>query len=331
MKIFSFPFSPYISYDDYKSNYLPFVLQNKEYINDIYATIRIPPFETDAMGGTFNNEDLIYKALEVQKNTSIPISATFNNTKVLPTIENLKRFIYHFTPLYNAGIRNITMPLFHWMMTKEIQKAFPELVIKNTIISEVNNSKSFWDMAKVGYDVVNIDRNLLRDFNTLKEIKKAQTTFFKQFKKYVKIQILVNEQCTGHCPVRNEHYAINFAGGHYFGDDISKYSCPAWEKEDQHYDFRRAVSSPFKEDIDELLKYVDIFKMFGRDGKTMLKASMLYIDDFVSNKKIVTSFANARFIKEEDYSKYDKWRKIIKTCKFQCWDCQVCDNLERLV
>ncbi|XPV68645.1 MAG: hypothetical protein ACNI25_15255 [Halarcobacter sp.] len=331
MKIFSLPFSPYLSYSEYKLNYLPFVLKNKEFIYDIYSTIRITPFDTDAMGGLFDNDELIYKSLEVQKDTGIPVSATFNNTKVVPTLDNLKKFIYHFTPLYEVGIRSITMPIFHWMMTKEIQDAFPKLNIKNTIISEVSSSKNFWDMAKVGYDVVNIDRNLIRDFHTLKEIKKAQKSFFDRYNKYVKIQILVNEQCTGFCPIRNEHYAINFSGEHYFGNEISKYSCTSWEKEDLHYDFRRAVSSPFREDIDDLLKYVDLFKMFGRDGKTMLKGSMLYIDDFVANKSIVPAFGKAIQIKEEDFPKYDKWRKVIKTCKFQCWDCKVCDELEPLV
>lgn len=331
MKIFSLPFSPYLSYDEYKSNYLPFVLKNKDFINDIYATIRISPFDFDAMGGVFNNNELIYKALEVQKDTNIPVSATFNNAKVLPTLDNLKIFIHNFAPLYEAGIHSITMPVFHWMMTKEIQKTFPDLNIKNTIISEISTSKGFWECAKVGYDVVNIDRNLIRDFNTLKEIKKAQKVFFERHNKYVKTQILVNEQCTGHCPIRNEHYSINFAGEHYFGNEISKYSCTSWEKEDSHYDFRRAVSSPFREDIDELLQYVDIFKMFGRDGRTMLKASMLYIEDFVAKKPIVTSFAKATLIKEYDTDKYEKWRKTIKTCKFQCWNCQACDKLEPLI
>lgn len=71
--------------------------------------------------------------------------------------------------------------------------------------------------------------------------------------------------------------------------------------------------------------------MFGRDGTTMLKASLLYIEEFATNKNIVTSFAKASLIKEEDTSKYEKWRKTIKTCKFQCWNCQACDKLEPLI
>ena len=331
MKKFSIPFSPYLSFNEYKDFYLPFVLKNKEFINDIYTTIRIEPFSSDAMGGNFNFEDLIYKSLQVQKDTQISVSATFNNDRINPTLENLDLFIKNFTPLYESGIHSVTMPIFHWMITKKIQKQFPKLQIKNTIISEVNNAKSFWDMAEVGYDVVNIDRNLLRDFETLKEIKKAQNIFFKKHNKYVKTQILANEQCMGHCPTRAEHYNINFHNGHYFGNEISTLTCRNWEKTDPHYDYRRAVVSPFLEDIEELFTYVDILKMFGRDGKTMLKHSFYFMESYINKEKIVASFPNAIKIKEKNLDKFDSWRKVIKTCKFQCFDCDICNNMEILI
>ncbi|MBA3026689.1 MAG: hypothetical protein FP820_09845 [Sulfurimonas sp.] len=322
--------SPYLSYEEYQQFYLPFVLRNKEYISDIYTTIRIAPFMHDAMGGELNVDELIAKALKVQKDTGIEISATFNNITIDPKFENFELFIKNFTPLYNMGIKSMTMPIYHWMATKELKRVFPQIKIKNTILSEVSNAREFWDAAMVGYDVVNIDRNLLRDFHTLKEIKKAQTIFAERHGKYVKTQILPNEQCIGHCPTRREHYATNFSGKHYFGEALSEVTCRDWEKKDLHYAYKKAVASPFREDILELLEYVDIFKMFGRDGKTMLKHSFAVMESFIQKEPIVPTFPNAMKLADKDFSKFERWRNAIKNCKFQCFDCDICNSLEPL-
>ena len=329
-KIFSLPLSPYLSFEEYKEFYLPFVLRHKEHINDIYATIRIEPFMSDAMGGALNPQELIKQALQVQADTGIKVSATFNNISIDPNFANLEIFIKNFTPLYEMGIKSITMPIYHWMATKELQRLFPELTIKNTILSEVSNAREFWDAALVGYDVVNVDRNLLRDFHTLKEIKNAQSIFHKQYGKYVKTQILPNEQCIGHCPARKEHYSINFTSKHYFAEPPSTLTCRDWETKDRHYEYKKAVASPFYEDIVELLEYVDLLKMFGRDGKTMLKHSFYVMESFIDKKPIIPTFPSAINLLHKDLTQFEKWRTAIKNCKFHCFDCDICNMLEPL-
>ena len=89
--------------------------------------------------------------------------------------------------------------------------------------------------------------------------------------------------------------------------------------------------SPFLEDIEELFTYVDVLKMFGRDGKTMLKHTFYFIESYIKKEEIVASFPNAVKIKEKNLQRYDKWRKTIKTCKFQCFDCDICNNMEILI
>ncbi|MGM0518795.1 MAG: hypothetical protein ACQERD_04035 [Campylobacterota bacterium] len=320
-----------MTFDEYKKFYLPFVLKNKIYIHDIYTTIRLEPFTSDAMGGDLNSEELVAKSLYLQKETGINISATFNNININPSFKNLELFIQNFTPLYNAGIRNITMPIYHWMLSKKIQNRFPKLKIKNSILSKVSNPREFWDAAQVGYDVVNIDRNLLRDQESLKQIKKTQGLFFKKYNKYVKTQILPNEQCIGHCPARTEHYNVNFNNSHYFGNELSTLTCRSWEKQDPHYDYKRAVASPFWEDFNDILKYIDIFKMFGRDGKTMLKQSFLVIDSYINKNQIIPTFPNAMKIKEKNHKEFNKWRNTTKNCRFECFDCDICNSLEPLI
>lgn len=325
--IFSLPFSPYISLEDYESSFLPFVLKYKSYIHDIFCTIRIEPFTNDAMGGNFDPNSLILKALKVQKDTGIPVSATFNDTSVTATYEELTLFIKNFRPLYEAGMHSATIPIFHWMLSGRIKKEFPNLKIKNSVLHEVDNAQSYWLAAKAGYDIVNIDRNILRSHHVLAEIKKAQKHFEDEFGNAPKTQILANEQCLPHCPVRNEHYGINFTGKHYFGDAVSQLSCTTWEKEDKAYDFKRAVVSPFREDVDDILQNVDIFKLFGRDGTTMIKASMALIESYANKDEILPTFGNFNVLKERERKEFDVWRKTIKNCRFQCWNCHVCDGL----
>ena len=79
----------------------------------------MPPFVQDAMGDVFqtNPLDLIDIALKVQEATGIRVSATFNNTEVRPTQDNLDLWIMNFKQLYDSGIRSVTIPHTHCVET----------------------------------------------------------------------------------------------------------------------------------------------------------------------------------------------------------------------
>ena len=62
--IFSLPLSPYMRDEEYTEVYLPFVQEYSEHIYDIYATIRIPPFLHDAMGGELQSNQLLEKIIK---------------------------------------------------------------------------------------------------------------------------------------------------------------------------------------------------------------------------------------------------------------------------
>ena len=113
-------------------------------------------------------------AINIQKFTGVPLSATFNNIQVPPTQKNLDLFIYHFKPLYDAGIHTATIPHTHWMATGQIQKAFPKLKIKNTILRDVRTATEIVNLAKYGFDYINLDRDLMRDRDTLMRLKEAK-------------------------------------------------------------------------------------------------------------------------------------------------------------
>ena len=139
-KVFSLPINPKFNPQFIETKFLDFLKTNKDYIFDLYFTCRIPPFTQDAMGEVFVSEnvemDMIGMAKWLSAESGIPLSATFNNIYVRPDQRNLEVWIGYFKQLYDLGIRIVTLPHTSWVMTGEIQKEFPELYIKNTILEK---------------------------------------------------------------------------------------------------------------------------------------------------------------------------------------------------
>jgi len=177
-KIFSVPLNPKLSPEQF-TQFVNFVGLYKDYIYDVYFTSRIAPFDNDAMGDTFaggtdDAEYLIRAALHVQQSTGVLVSATFNNIQVRPDQDNLEIFIKNFKPLYNAGIRTATIPHSHWMATGQIKHHFPELKVKNTILHDVKTASEIVNLAKYGFDYINLDRDIMRDRDALLRLKQAK-------------------------------------------------------------------------------------------------------------------------------------------------------------
>jgi hypothetical protein len=309
---------------------MTFLKEHKEFIYDVYFTCRIAPFEQDAMGDVFLNssDDLLENALIIQDVLGIPISATFNNIYVRPSQKNLDLWIKNFIPLYERGIRSCTLPHSHWVATGQIQKKFPDLYIKNTILREINTAADMSKQVESGFNYINIDRDLMRDRDTLEKIKKVKTKF------NIKVALLANEGCIGSCPMMEEHYHFNCTrtnGPQYFTDVISRVSCPKWEIKDPSSPLKTANVPPWKEDWDELLQYIDVFKMHGRESITQLWSSMSIIHNYSENKEILYNDFN-EYLNETNLigNAIKVWRKTIKNCKFDCWDCNKCEELYNL-
>lgn len=339
-QIFSIPLNPYTTAEDFENVFVPFLIKYKDWIYDIYFTARIPPFLQDAMGATFKEEQLVLmfqNALTLEKRTGVRVSATFNNVNVPATAENLEIFVNNLQYLYDAGLRSMTQPHNHWMMTGIFKEKFPELQVKNTVLRRVATAQDFWNAAEVGFDYVNIDRILLRDEAMLDDIKRAQTKFHKEHGKYVPTALLANEGCRGKCPAMNEHYTINNSSGSrlpgtdkpYFFQDISKNTCPKWRLEDQAYQFKMANIPPYRADVERILEKVDILKMHGREGFGLLNDTIKFIESYVNGDEELHDISVRTQIEELNVKPgvLRSWRDKIKTCKFECWDCRLCDKL----
>lgn len=336
-KIFSIPLNPKLTEQQF-NEFFEFINQYKHLIYDIYFTSRIKPFMQDAMGDIFViQEDYSYAiemALNIQKHFGIPVSATFNNIQVAPTQTNLDTFIANFKPLYDAGIRSATIPHTHWMATGQIKAAFPELFVKNTILRDVRSASEIVNLAKYGFDYINLDRDLMRDRDTLLRLKEAKQWIKDNLGKDIKYSLLANEGCLGNCPMMVEHFEYNNTregnAPQYFNDPISRVSCPKWDVEDPAVHLKTANLPPWKADWEEFLTDlgIDTFKMHGREAPSRLFETMDIIRKWDRNEEIiVTGFE--RYL--EEHNLQDKpinaWRKIIKNCKFDCWECQYCDKI----
>jgi len=336
-KIFSIPLNPKLSPDQYQ-DFIKFVVEYKHLIYDIYFTSRIPPFSQDAMGDTFVYEEdykyAIDAALQIQHYTGIPLSATFNNIQVPPTQKNLDTFIYHFKPLYDAGVHTATVPHTHWMATGQIQKAFPKLKVKNTILREVRTAAEIVNLAKAGFDYINLDRDLMRDRDTLLRIKTAKEWVKENLGKEIHISLLANEGCLGNCPMMVEHFEFNNtregSSPQYFNDPISRVSCPKWDVQDPAVHLKNADLPPWKEDWEEFLNDlgIDVFKMHGREAISRLYETMEIIRKWDRNETLLNDNF-APYLQETNLVEkpINVWREKIKNCKFDCWECQYCDKI----
>ncbi|MGY8864116.1 MAG: class I SAM-dependent methyltransferase [Methylophagaceae bacterium] len=336
-KIFSVPLNPKLNPEQFQE-FFEFLKQNKHLIYDVYFTSRIPPFAQDAMGDIFlHNEDYAYAintALYIQKEIGIPISATFNNTTVPPTQSNLDTLIRNFKPLYDAGVKTVTIPHTHWMATGQIKKAFPEIHVKNTILRDVSTPSEIVNLAKAGFDYINLDRDLMRNRDVLLRLLEAKVWIKKNLGKDIKYSLLANEGCLGNCPMMVEHFEFNNTRQdptpQYFNDPISRVSCPKWDVLDPSVHLKTADLPPWREDWEEFINDlgIDVFKMHGREAIPRLYETMEIIRKWDNGDEILVAGFETYL---EETNLKDKpiniWRDKIKNCKFDCWECQYCDKI----
>ena len=330
-RIFSLPINPKLSEEFVEDTFIPFLKKYKKYILDLYFTCRIPPFDQDAMGDCFaTNQALIHSACYISNKSDIPLSATFNNIWVRPDQKNLDLWIENFAPIYNMGVRVVTLPHTSWVSTGQIQQVFPELFIKNTILREVTRPNEIVSLAESGFNYINLDRDLMRDRDQLLRIQKAKD-YCKFIGKPVMLSMLVNETCWGGCPIMPEHYQYNSTRTKedpiFFASPISRVSCSTWDVQHPEYDLKAANLPPWRQDWEEFLDLgIDTFKLHGRESMMRLQESMDLIRRWADKEEYMfpeyIKYNSELHIKESAIS---KWREKIKTCKFDCWDCNYCE------
>ena len=330
-QLFSMPFNLLIGEKEVNETFIPFLKQYREFIYDIYFACYVPPFVNDAMGmGNSLNENTykeIFKfMIWIQERFGIKVSATFNNFSVIPTYENLTLFIDNLKPFYEAGLRSITIPHSHWARIGDIKAAYPDMFIKNTLLRGVYDPQEYVNAVESGFDLVNIDCSNIRDRDNLIKLKKA-------YKKYKKpISILANEVCRGRCPIKEEHYSINCSletKEEYFNQKISDVSCKKWRREIPYYHLLIANMPIYRKDFEEILEYVQVLKLQGRLMKELFYDSIDIVKRYADDRQDIIMRKKKEDIDIYLYNKekLGTWNKYTKNCKFQCWQCAMCEEL----
>ena len=207
--------------------------------------------------------------------------------------KKLRYFIKNFKPLYDRGIKVATIPHTHWMATGQIKRAFPELYVKNTILRDVRVAAEIVNLAKYGFDYINLDRDLMRDRDTLLRLVEAKKWIKDNLNKEVHYSLLANEGCKGNCPMMVEHFEYNNTregnSPQYFNEPISRVSCPKWDVDDPSVHLKTANIPPWREDWQELLDDlgVDVFKMHGREAVSRLFETLDIIKRWANNEDIL--------------------------------------------
>ena len=335
--VFSLPINPKLIPEFLEEKFIPFLLRNGDLIYDLYFTTRMPPFMQDAMGDVFRtNADAqgsAQNALYVSEKTGIPLSATFNNIWVRPDQKNLNEFIENFKFLYDNGVRCATIPHTSWVMTGQIQKEFPELEIKNTILREVSKPNEIVSLASAGFHYINLDRDVMRDRDLLVRIMDAKK-YCEEKGNPIKLSLLANEHCWGGCPIMPEHYQYNAtrvgSDPQYFNSTISRVSCSRWDAHDAAHELKAANIPPWKKDWQEFLDVgIDVFKLHGREDAMRLQESMDLIERWSdpTTKLMFPHFEEYMEDVDMPDAPINIWREKIKTCRFDCWDCNYCESV----
>ena len=334
-KQFSLPLYPDIDPAYLNDDIIPFLIENSDSIFDLYFTCRIPPFDQDAMGTIFGEDDWmtpIANALYVQQQTGIPISATFNNKFISPNAQNMRLWIENFKPLYDAGIKSVTLPFTSWLMFGEIQKTFPKLYIKNTVLWALDEPRQVYDAFINGFDYVNLDRNLIRNQEKLKIIDEARNAAQQKLGKKLRLSVLYNESCVGNCPIQEEHYLYNVNNNPqtqpviFFKSEMNKIACYQWEKEDKSYGFKKS-NIVYDKDFLDGLSMIDVFKLHGRENRKVFENSLAIISHFDTNTPLHDELQILREKYNVPDDKWKEWLKTIRNCNFDCWKCKACDDL----
>lgn len=318
--------------------YIDALKERKKYIHDINVTCKMMPFINDAHGVLMTMEDNqkhIEQMLYVQEQTGISISLVFNNIYVSNDLDNLEIFIRNFRKYYEMNIRNITIPHMLWMRTGRIKKEYPELFIKSTVLRRVRNGQEFWNYAYAGFDCVNIDRLLFRSLDTLIDIKRAQKRFYECYGRYVSISMVIDENCIGSCPFWEEHYQHSMTSRICLSESTNVEGfnlVPGYSgcRDFENICLRRVNLIGFRDDMDKIFENVDIIKIGGRRFKV---DAFKIMENVMDSRLICHPLLHKILVRgdKKEVELVEKWRKRTKNCEYQCWKCDLCNQLEAII
>jgi len=219
----------------------------------------------------------------LQDDLGIPISLTMNQMNIPWEMyysehrKVLDDFLRWLSGFYERGLRSCTIGNSHLMASGVLQRAFPDMVWKNTVNQLVANAQMAVDCLELGYTFIQLDRSLNRNLEELKQVKQAVDLYRKKHpQKPIHTCLLIEESCLPFCPFKREHDDIQIRchpedGGYIYWEGMGRTTCGTWRAHAEYGGLPRAGTSCVwtqRETFEEYATLVDVFKSSGRLGCT---------------------------------------------------------------
>ena len=229
----------------------------------------------NVMGGEASDMALDW-LFRVQEDFGIPLSLTMNQLNVPFDLYNdedvVKQFIDWVGEFYNRGLRSITIGNTHLMNLGILKKNFPDMQFKNTVNHIVDNAQIVMDYIHIGYDLIQLDRQLNRNIEEIKKIKQAVENYNSINNKEIKTCLLLTESCVPFCPFKREHDDIQVTthpsfGGYDYWSKLGLNTCTQWRSQGGYGSLPRAGTDVFankRRTWKQFAELVDVFKFSGR-------------------------------------------------------------------
>ena len=265
----------------------------------------------DVMAASSNVEHYTY-LLKIQREFGIPISLTFNETYPDHNLLDnnvLKAFVNYLGGFYEDGVRSCTISNVHMMATGVLQRNFPEMQWKNTVNHIITKPQQVVDYHLLGYNVINLDRSLNRDFDALKAMQPLR-------KKYpnLVLSLLVTEGCMPNCAFKVEHDTQQKEVGFNYWEYGGQLTCGKWRTGETN-ELPRVGTDIVWGDSKTFLEYaelVDYFKFTGRLGNLKDNAN-------AENEKFVWS--NLAAVKGRKYAYDPRYLNELQEHVYATADC----------
>ena len=212
----------------------------------------------------------------IQEDFGISISLTMNQLNVPFDLYNdpnvVNQFIDWVGTFYNRGLRSITIGNTHLMNMGILKKNFPDMCFKNTVNHIVDSAQMVMDYIHIGYDLIQLDRQLNRNIEEIKKVKQAVENYNSINNKEIKTCLLITESCVPFCPFKREHDDIQVTthpsfGGYDYWNTLGLNTCTKWRSEDGYGSLPRAGTDVFankRRTWKQFAELVDVFKYSGR-------------------------------------------------------------------
>ena len=246
------------------------------------------------MGVEASDEQIDY-LFRIQEELGVEVSLTFNTLEVPHEVifdpAVTEKFVEWIGSYYDRGLRSCTMSSQHILRMGWLQQRCPDMRWKSTVNQIVGDAQQFIDMAYLGYNSINLDRNLNRNLRELKKIRRAQDHLNAMNpKKQVKTILLVAEACIYSCPFKKEHDSVGEVIGTDYFRAPADLSCNGWRQHEQFAELPRSginIVAGQSKTFEEFGDLVDVFKYSGRltsipfkaEDVEHMKAVWYYTDD----------------------------------------------------